>query len=41
MVLVVRWIDPDHADEFFGQVLQALNFPDWSTTKLPASFDRH
>ena len=28
MVLVVRWIDPDHADEFFGQVLQALNHPD-------------
>ena len=28
MVLVVRWIDPDHADEFFGQVLQALADPD-------------
>jgi CubicO group peptidase (beta-lactamase class C family) len=25
MVLVVRWIDADHADEFFGRVLQALD----------------
>jgi len=25
MVLVVRWIDPDHADAFFGRVLQALD----------------
>ncbi|HEX7811305.1 MAG TPA: serine hydrolase [Burkholderiales bacterium] len=25
MVLVVRWIDADHADDFFGQVLQALD----------------
>ncbi|HWH49600.1 MAG TPA: serine hydrolase [Burkholderiales bacterium] len=27
MVLVVRWIDPDHADEFFGRVLHALDGP--------------
>lgn len=25
MVLVVRWIDADHADEFFARVLQALD----------------
>jgi CubicO group peptidase (beta-lactamase class C family) len=25
MVLVVRWIDANHADEFFGRVLQALD----------------
>ena len=25
MVLVVRWIDPDHADEFFGRVLKATD----------------
>ena len=25
MVLVVRWIDAEHADEFFGRVLQALD----------------
>jgi len=25
MVLVVRWIDGDHADEFFGRVLHALD----------------
>ena len=25
MVLVVRWIDADHADEFFGRVLQAID----------------
>ena len=25
MVLVVRWIDADHADEFFGRVLKALD----------------
>jgi CubicO group peptidase (beta-lactamase class C family) len=25
MVLVVRWIDADYADEFFGRVLQALD----------------
>lgn len=25
MVLVVRWIDADHADSFFGRVLQALD----------------
>ena len=25
MVLVVRWIDADHADAFFAQVLQALD----------------
>jgi CubicO group peptidase (beta-lactamase class C family) len=25
MVLVVRWIDADYADEFFGSVLQALD----------------
>ena len=25
MVLMVRWIDPDHADEFFGRVLQGLH----------------
>jgi len=25
MVLVVRWIDADHADEFFGRVLRALD----------------
>jgi CubicO group peptidase (beta-lactamase class C family) len=25
MVLVVRWIDSDHADEFFGRVLHALD----------------
>ena len=25
MVLVVRWIDADRADEFFGRVLQALD----------------
>jgi hypothetical protein len=25
MVLVVRWIDPDHADQFFGRVLQAID----------------
>jgi CubicO group peptidase (beta-lactamase class C family) len=24
MVVAVRWIDPDHADAFFGRVLQAL-----------------
>jgi CubicO group peptidase (beta-lactamase class C family) len=28
MVLVVRWIDGDHANEFFGQVLAALDGPD-------------
>lgn len=27
LVLVVRWIDPDHADEFFGRVLRALDEP--------------
>ncbi len=27
MVLVVRWIDADHADSFFGRVLQALDDP--------------
>jgi CubicO group peptidase (beta-lactamase class C family) len=27
MVLVVRWIDPDCADAFFGRVLQALDGP--------------
>jgi len=27
MVLVVRWIDPDHADEFFGRLLHALDGP--------------
>jgi hypothetical protein len=27
MVLVVRWIDANHADEFFGRVLQALDDP--------------
>jgi len=27
MVLVVRWIDPDCADEFFGRVLQAIDGP--------------
>jgi CubicO group peptidase (beta-lactamase class C family) len=27
MVLVVRWIDADYADAFFGQVLQALDAP--------------
>ena len=25
MVLVVRWIDADHADEFFGHILQAVD----------------
>jgi hypothetical protein len=25
MVLVARWIDPDHADEFFGRVLKATD----------------
>ncbi|MDB5944043.1 MAG: serine hydrolase [Ramlibacter sp.] len=25
MVVVVRWIDPAHADEFFGRVLQAVD----------------
>ena len=25
MVLVVRWIDADYADGFFGRVLQALD----------------
>jgi CubicO group peptidase (beta-lactamase class C family) len=25
MVLVVRWIDPDSADEFFGRVLHAID----------------
>jgi len=25
MVLVVRWIDADHADEFFRRVLQAVD----------------
>lgn len=25
MVLVVRWLDPDHADGFFGRVLQAVD----------------
>jgi CubicO group peptidase (beta-lactamase class C family) len=25
MVLVVRWIDADYADEFFGRVLQAVD----------------
>jgi len=25
MMLVVRWIDADHAGEFFGRVLQALD----------------
>ena len=25
MVLVVRWIDPDHADTFFGHVLKAID----------------
>jgi len=24
---VVRWIDPDHADEFFGRVTQAIDGP--------------
>jgi CubicO group peptidase (beta-lactamase class C family) len=27
MVLVVRWIDADHANEFFGRVLEALDTP--------------
>ncbi|MEK6210129.1 MAG: serine hydrolase [Pseudomonadota bacterium] len=27
MVLVVRWIDADHADEFFGRVLKAIDNP--------------
>jgi hypothetical protein len=27
MGLVVRWIDADHADSFFGRVLQALDDP--------------
>ncbi|MEO5862316.1 MAG: serine hydrolase [Burkholderiales bacterium] len=27
MVLVMRWIDADHADSFFGRVLQALDDP--------------
>jgi len=27
VVLVVRWIDADHADAFFGQVLQAIDDP--------------
>ena len=27
MVLVVRWIDANHADEFFRRVLQALDDP--------------
>jgi len=27
MVLVMRWIDPDHADEFFGRVTQAIDGP--------------
>jgi len=26
-VLVVRWIDADHANEFFGRVLQAIDDP--------------
>jgi hypothetical protein len=25
MVVAVRWIDPDHADAFFGRVLHALD----------------
>jgi hypothetical protein len=25
MVVVVRWIDADHADAFFGRVLHALD----------------
>jgi hypothetical protein len=25
MVLVVRWIDSNHADEFFGRVLRAVD----------------
>lgn len=32
MVLVVRWIDAEHADEFFGRVLQALDEPDCSVS---------
>ena len=27
MVLVVRWIDGDYADAFFGRVLEALDDP--------------
>jgi hypothetical protein len=27
LVLVVRWIDADHANEFFGRVLEALDTP--------------
>jgi CubicO group peptidase (beta-lactamase class C family) len=27
LVLVVRWIDANHADEFFGRVLQAIDHP--------------
>jgi hypothetical protein len=27
MVLVVRWIDADHADQFFGFVMQAIDDP--------------
>jgi CubicO group peptidase (beta-lactamase class C family) len=30
MVLVVRWIDADHADEFFGRVLQGLDDLDFT-----------
>src|SRR3546814_788579 len=25
MVVVVRWLNPDHADEFFGLVLRAID----------------
>ena len=25
MVVVVRWLDPEHADGFFGRVLQAVD----------------
>jgi len=28
MVLVVRWINADHADEFFARVLQAIDNPE-------------
>ena len=27
MVLVVRWIDPDRADRFFGQIQAAIDSP--------------
>jgi CubicO group peptidase (beta-lactamase class C family) len=28
MVVVVRWIDPDRADEFFGRILRAMDKPE-------------